>query len=285
MTDLSNNLTNDLTNKVAVVTGALGAIGSRISAELAKRGATVVLVVREEARGRAAAEGLAAATKNANVEVQVCDLGSLASVRAAAAAIVKRHPKIDVLINNAAVFAGERRTTQDGFELMMGVNHLGPFLFTNLLLPALEAAAPSRIVFMTMDNKAKIALDDLQSEKKFSPMGSFGASKAAPAFVARELAERLAGKGVSVNVINPGMTKTTLVKDAPLPIRIVFALFAKSEAKGAAAPVHVATSRELAGVTGKFFDGSKMVPFPKPIEDAALRAQLWTKSAELVGLS
>src|SRR5512142_436914 len=164
-----------MSKKVSVVTGALGGMGVEISMGLARRGGTVVMLGRDQARGEAAAEAVRSATGNPNVELQIADFASLASVRRAATEIVARHEKIDVLSHNAAVFSGTRKTTADGHELMFGVNHLAPFLFTALLLPALRGGG--RVVFNSGDWKNAMAFDDLESEKEFKALEAFGRSK------------------------------------------------------------------------------------------------------------
>jgi retinol dehydrogenase 14 len=269
--------------KVYVVTGALGAIGMPIATGLAREGGTVVLVVRDEARGKQACETIRKATGNPRVETLHCDMGSLASIRKAAEELGQRHPKIHVLVNNAAAFSGTRKTTADGFELQIGVNHLGHHLLTNLLKPQLEAAGNARVVVMGMPSKTPMRWDDLMLEKKYDGMTAYGMSKAATVYFGRELAERWKGK-VAVNVVNPGMVKTTLIKEAPLPIRIVFAIAATTPDKGAETPLHVATSPELDGVTGQFFTKKKSGPFPKGSEDPASWRRLWETSDKLVKL-
>ena len=269
--------------KVYVVTGALGAIGMPIATGLAREGGTVVLVVRDQARGKQACETISKATGNPRVETLHCDMGSTASIRKAAEELGKRHPKIHVLVNNAAAFSSTRKTTADGFELQIGVNHLGHHLLTNLLKPQLEAAGSARVVVMGMPSKTPMRWDDLMLEKKYDGMTAYGMSKAANVYFGRELAERWKGK-IAVNVVNPGMVKTTLIKEAPLPIRIVFAIAATTPEKGAETPLHVATSPELDGVTGQFFTKKKPGPFPKGAEDPASWSRLWETSSKLVKL-
>lgn len=272
-------------SKVYVVTGALGNIGQHISKGLAETGATVVMVVRDEAAAEDARQALIEETKNPRIETLACDLASLDSVRRAAKVLLGRHPVIHGLINNAAAFSGERRTTKDGFELQLGVNHLAHFLFTLLLEPALFAAKDARVVVVGMPSGTPIQLDDLMLQKKYDGMTAYGMSKAANLAFARELAERWKGK-VSVNAVHPGMTKTTLISEAPLPIRFIFALFAARQEKGAETPLFAATAPELSGVTGKFFVKKKDTAYPKGAnEDPQVWKQLWAASEKLVGLS
>jgi NAD(P)-dependent dehydrogenase (short-subunit alcohol dehydrogenase family) len=270
--------------KVSVVTGALGGIGIEIATELARQGGTVVLVARDAVRGAAATEAVRSATGNTKVELQLADFASLASVRKAAGNIIARHPKVDVLVHNAAVYSGTRKTTADGYELMVGVNHLAPFLFTRLLVPTLEAATGARVVFNSGDWKNPIAFDDLMSEKKFKPLDTFGMSKSANNLMAFELAARLAKRGICVNAIHPGIVKSKLVAEAPLPLRILFAIVGQSKHKGAQWPLRLATAPELAGVTGKFFLKGAEQAFPAPAQDAEARKRLYEESERLSGL-
>lgn len=269
--------------KVAVVTGAMGALGMPISTELARRGFLVVLVGRDEAR-LAAAKARVEENSGGHAESLVCDLASLDSVRAAAAELVRRHPRIDLLVNNAATFTGTRRTSKDGHELMLATNHLAPFLLTLRLKDALFAAPGARVVCMTMGSNKPPPFDDLQSERKFKALDTLFATKGMGHFFVRELAERWKGR-VAVFAVNPDMTRTTLVKEAPLPLRIVFALFGQTPEKAKAGAVHAATSPELDGKTALYFAKKKGETFMPESADPALRAKLWDVSARLTGLA
>lgn len=270
-------------DSVHVVTGALGSIGFAIARGLAREGGTVVLVARDAGRAEDAATRLRTETGNPHVETLICDLGSMASIRAAAAELTTRHPVIHTLVNSAAIFTKTRKTTADGFELLMGTNHLAHFLFTNLLEGPLTASGRGRVVVMGMPAKNPIQFDDLMLEKKYDPMTALGMSKAATLYFTRELAERWQGR-VTVNAIDPGMVKTTLIAEAPLPIRLVFALAASSPEKGAETPLWAALSPEAGRTTGKFFSKKAEKPFPPGSEDAAARRRLWDVSAQLVNL-
>ena len=272
-----------MSQKVSVVTGALGGMGMEISMGLARRGDAVVMVARDRARGQAAAEAVRSATGNAKVELAVADFASLASVRNAAAAIVEKHPRVHLLSHNAAVYSGTRKTTADGHELMFGVNHLAPFLFTLALLPALRGG--SRVVFNTGDWKNKLDFDDLESEKTFKALESFGRSKSANNIVAAELAQRVASDGVHVNAVHPGIVKSTLVREAPLPLRVLFSIVGQSHHEGAKWPLRLATAPELEGVSGGFFVKDKQQPYPEPARDQEARERLWKVSERLAAIA
>jgi NAD(P)-dependent dehydrogenase (short-subunit alcohol dehydrogenase family) len=270
--------------KVALVTGAAGAIGKPMCVELARRGATVVMAGRTSSV-RAAAEEVKASSKSNRVEVLELDLASLRSIRAAAADFNRRFSRLHVLINNAAVFSAERKLTTDGFEQIFGVNHLGHFLLTNLLLDTLKASAPSRVVLMTMGTKVPINFDDLMAERKFSSLAALQMSKGAITCFAVELAKRLEGTGVSVNAVNPELTKSSLPREAPLPLRLVFALFGASPEHSKDYGVRVACNPEFETTTGRFFRKDVEKPIPQLYTDPAVRQRLWTESAKRVGLS
>jgi NAD(P)-dependent dehydrogenase (short-subunit alcohol dehydrogenase family) len=268
--------------KVYVVTGALGSIGQAMCLQLAQTGGTVVMVVRDEARAKPVRDQIAKASGNARIETAACDLGSLDSVRKAAAELKRRFSRIDVLINSAAAYSAARKTTRDGLEMQMGVNHLAAFLLTNLLKEPLEAAR-GRVVMMSMPSKEPLRFDDLMLEKSYSGMTAYGMSKAANLYFARELAERWKGK-VTANAVYPGFVRSTLIAEAPLPIRIAFKILAKEPEVGADTAVYLATSPELASQTGQFFQKRQSKPFPKGSEDALARKRLWEHSARLVRL-
>ena len=269
-----------MTKQIAVVTGAMGALGMPIATELAHRGYRVVLVGRDAQRLKAACDIVAT---SGSAEALVCDLSSQKSIRAAAAELVQRHPRIDLLVNNVATFTGSRRNSPDGHEMMLATNHLAPFLFTLLLRDALFAASNARVVCMTMGSKKPPVFDDLESEKKFKPLDTLFATKGMNHFFVRELAERWKGR-VSVFAVNPDMTKTTLVREAPLPLRIVFALFGQTPEKAKATAIHAATAPELTGQTGLYFAKKKSETFMPESGDPALRTRLWDASATMVGL-
>jgi NAD(P)-dependent dehydrogenase (short-subunit alcohol dehydrogenase family) len=272
-----------MSQKVGVVTGALGGMGMEISIGLAREGYEVVMVARDRERGEAAAEAVRSATGNPRVELSIADFASLASVRAAAEAIAAKHGRIHVLSHNAAVFSGARKTTADGHELMFGVNHLAPFLFTLTLRPALRGGA--RVVFNTGEWKNKMNFDDLDSETSFKAFDAFGRSKSAQNLVAAELARRCAGEAILSNAVHPGVVKSTLVREAPLPLRLMFAVIGQTRHQGAQWPLRLATSPDLDGVTGSFFVKSKKQDYPEPARDADACARLWKVSERLVGIA
>ena len=210
----------DMRGKRVLITGGNTGIGKASASRLARRGADVVFTSRDAERGAAALAEVRAESGRDDVELMSLDLGSLASVRGFAAEYHSRHQRLDVLINNAGVIVlGERKVSADGFELMFGVNHLGHFLLTDLLLDLLRASAPSRIVVLSSDGYKMapngLDFDDLQSERDFDGLTKYGHSKLANVYFTTELARRLAGTGVSVNAVHPGYVATELGRPRP----------------------------------------------------------------------
>ena len=270
--------------KICVVTGANVGIGLETARGLLNRGATVVLACRDVEKAEAAKVELMASTKKQTVEVLMVDLADLLSIRSAADSIAQRFGRVDVLVNNAGLWATERHSTIDGFELNFGVNHLGPMAFTCALLPSLKAAAPSRVVMVSsgLHYKAQMQWADLQSEKsKFDGGAAYRQSKLANVLFANALARQLAGTGVTVNSLAPGVVATQLWRhmkpgSTPAPDRLI------SPAKGALCSLHVALNPSLEKVTGRYFEKQN----EKPAAPQALNLQdqdrLWQVSAELL---
>jgi NAD(P)-dependent dehydrogenase (short-subunit alcohol dehydrogenase family) len=226
---------------------------------------------------------------NADVCCVHADFASLASVRRAADEITHRWPTIHVLVNNAGINAGRRQISVDGFELTFAVNHLAPFLLTSLLAPALIAGAPSRIVNVTsvFAHLGALAVDDVMFDRRrYSSTRAYNQSKLSTAVFTMELAERLAGSGVAVNCVSPGLVATDLMREhwwfQPRWLRALWSRWLLSPEQAAARVVRVATSEALDGVSGKCFAATlRPVSLPRPARDAALRRALWHLSARL----
>jgi len=271
-----------MSERVCVVTGANGGIGRATAAELARRGDTVVMICRSKERGQAARDAIAAEAKHDRVELVLADLSSMREVRRAAGEILARHPKIQVLVNNAAVFLPKREVTEDGLEKTFATNYLSHFLLTNLLLPALKAGAPSRIVNVaTRTTGLKIDFDNLMLEKGYSILKAVGPTKLALILFTQKLARELEGSGVTVNALHPGLVKTDLLDDTPWLMRKIFHLISTTPEKGARTPIYLATSDEVAGVSGKLFADCKPVKVTGQATDPAAAEKMWTVSREL----
>src|SRR2546421_6957301 len=214
--------------RLAVVTGANTGLGFETARVLAARGASVVLAVRDTGKGKAAAARIAGTAPGATVMVQPLDLASLESVRAAAGDLRARHPRIDLLVNNAGVMFPPKQATGDGFELQFATNHLGHFALTGLLLEQMLAVPGSRVVTVTsLAHRigARINFDDLQAERSYSRGAAYGQSKLANLMFTYELARRLSGAGTTIAVAaHPGLASTELARYTPAIAAFSYAL-------------------------------------------------------------
>lgn len=277
-------MTPDMKGKVCMVTGGNRGLGKETSTSLAKLGATVVLVCRDKARGEEAQNEIREASNNNSVELLLCDLSSLSSIRNVVKEFAKRHEELNVLVNAAAIYAPNRTLTADGYELMFATNFLGPFLLTNLLLEHLKKGSPSRIIVLSAPSTTKIDFEDLQGEKHFSALTSFGASKMADILFTYELARRLEGSGVTANVLFPGVMKTDLMRNAPWFVKFITSIIGKSPEKGAEAAIYLLSSPEVEGMTGRFFRGKKLNDSNVYSHDKAMQQRLWASGIKLAGL-
>lgn len=275
--------------KVVLVTGANGGIGKEISRALAAQGAHVVMVCRNPERAEAAA-GEIRETARGPVDVLLADLASLASVRDAAGAALQRYPRIDALVSNAGVYRLRRRETRDGFEEMLGVNHLAPFLLVNLLRERLEHSAPSRVVVVASDAHRGqwLDFDDLNMQRRFGSWRGYGRSKVCNLMFTYALARRLAGTGVTVNAAHPGFVATGLGSGNRIPVKPFYALlrpFILGPREGADTPVWLASSPEPDGVSGAYFIKRRPAKSSRASYDEEAQERLWAESARLTRLA
>jgi NAD(P)-dependent dehydrogenase (short-subunit alcohol dehydrogenase family) len=285
-------VSTDMSGKTVVVTGGNSGIGLETAVALGLMGARVLITARSAERGKAAAATIAGRLGGrGSVELVLFDLADLSSVRQGAADILSRCPRLDVLVNNAGLTLSERQETVDGYEATFAINHLGPFLLTRLLLPRLQESAPSRIVNVasTAHNQARrgIPFDDLQSTGRYATMRVYGVSKLANILFTNELARRLEGTGVTANSLHPGTVRTGFGGDGD--VKGLFALGIKiggplflSPAKGARTSVYLASSPEVATVSGQYFARCRPKT-PKPqARDLEAARRLWEVSEALV---
>jgi NAD(P)-dependent dehydrogenase (short-subunit alcohol dehydrogenase family) len=278
-----------MNGKVCVVTGATSGIGKATAIALAKQGAQVVVVGRDRARTEATQEEVAAVAAGAMPQVQIADLSSMAQVRDLAERLGGLD-RIGVLINNAGFVASQRRVTEDGFEEVFAVNHLAPFLLSNLLLGKLTASAPARVITVTSDahTAARLDLDNLNLEHGWDSWRSYSNSKLANILFTRELARRLEGTGVTANCAHPGVVRTGFGRDASPLLRIGLTIarpFLLSPERGASTIVYLATSPDVAGATGGYYVKSQLREPSKAAQDEATARRLWELSEELAGLT
>jgi NAD(P)-dependent dehydrogenase (short-subunit alcohol dehydrogenase family) len=270
---------------LCVVTGATSGIGLATAVGLARAGRTVVLCGRNPTRLEAAVAKVQAESSAPHRTV-VCDMASLADVRRAAAELASLE-RIDVLVNNAGVLKHERSVTVDGYEETFAVNHLAPFLLTTLLLDKLAASAPARVVNVSsvVHRGARIRWDELQSTRRYTGLRAYAQSKLANLLFTRELARRMEGRGVTANALHPGGVRTELPADEKGLFAFAFRLagpLLRSPERGARTSIWLATSPEVAGVTGRYFvDCKERRPGRAALDDEAAR-RLWAVSEELV---
>jgi NAD(P)-dependent dehydrogenase (short-subunit alcohol dehydrogenase family) len=279
----------DMTGKVCLITGGNSGIGKASALGLAKLNATVVLVSRDKDKGEAALIEIRAKSGNRNLDAMTADLSSQDSVRELAHDFKGRYKKLHVLINNAGIFLPRRIQTVDGLEATFATNHLGHFLLTNLLLDLLKASAPSRIINLTSSAHygTEIDFEDLQGEKKYSGYHAYSQSKLANVLFTHQLAKQLEGTGIATNSLHPGVVRTGFGKDQRGLMSILVTVarpFMISPERAAKAVIYLATSREMEGVTGKFFSKGKEGKSSTQSYDAAAAERLWKVSAELTKL-
>ena len=270
---------------IAVVTGANSGIGKETARGLAQQGFEVILAVRDQARGEAARAELAASVPAAKFHLRRLDLGSQAAIRSFVRSIEAEFDHLDVLVNNAGLVPATRTTTADGHETQLAVNHLGPFLLTLLLLPRLEAAPAGRIVVVSssVHRSGKLNLADLDAERGYGMNRRYSETKLMNVLFVRALARRLAGTRVTVNALHPGVVATELARDFPAAFRWMARWFFTTPEKGARTSIYVASSPELANISGRYFaDRREQKPGPAALDDS-LAEQLWTASARLTG--
>jgi NAD(P)-dependent dehydrogenase (short-subunit alcohol dehydrogenase family) len=264
---------------VVVITGATGAIGSATASLLARRGAQLLLLGRPSDRLEMLVERLNRDNRTSGVEV---DLSSLASVRLAARQISRSVTHVDTLLNVAAVFTSEYQQTDDGFELMLATNHLAPFLLTNLLRDRLTGAG--RVITVTAPSSTRVDIEQLVSKDRFSPLRTFGATKAANLLFTFELARRAKRWDVRASAYHPGLVRSALMREAPRPIRLLTRIVSGSPNRAAEDLAELATSPAFQSTTGWLFKGTRRIDPPKPTLDLEAQHGLWKRTAELVEL-
>ena len=280
-----------MTGKTVLITGGTGGIGRAAAIGLASMGARVGITGRDRARAERAAATIARESGHPAVDVFVADMSSQAEVRRLAGEVLAAYPRLDVLLNNVGGFWAHRHVTADGLEHTFALNHLAPFLLTNLLLERLLASAPARVVTVSSgaQAKGKIDFDDLIGERKYSGQRAYSQSKLANVMFTYELARRLAGTGVTATALHPGMTNTAFSAEDPsrafAPLVMVMRPFMKKPDRGADTPVYLASAPEAEGLTGQYFANREPKKSNKASYDTDATARLWRVSADLVGLS
>ncbi|CAA9496849.1 MAG: hypothetical protein AVDCRST_MAG05-2191 [uncultured Rubrobacteraceae bacterium] len=273
--------------KVALVTGGTSGIGKATAMALAAMGADVVVVGRDRGRGERAVEEIRAQT-GARVDLALADLSSQAEVRELAEEFRRRYDRLDVLVNNAGLVQSTRTETPDGLESTFAINHLAPFMLTNLLLDMLKESAPSRVVTVSSEAErwGNIDFDDLQSKKKYRGFPVYGMTKLANIMFTYELAERLEGTGVTATCMHPGAVNTRFGTNNSGPMTILFRAFKpfmRTPEQGADTVIWLAASPEVEGVTGRYYSDRKPLEPKKIANDPDARRRLWEESERLTG--
>jgi retinol dehydrogenase 14 len=283
--------TSPMAGKIALITGGTGGIGKATAIGLARLGARVGITGRDLTRAEQAAADIRTFSGNPAVDVFAADLSSQAEVRRLAAAVLDAYPRLDVLVNNVGGFWAHRHPTADGLEHTFALNHLAPFLLTNLLLDRLKASAPARVVTVSSHVQAEghIVLDDLQGARNYSGQSAYSQSKLANVMFTNELARRLEGTRVMATSLHPGFVRTDFgAEDQAWFFRFIGHVvrpFLNTPAQGAQTSIYLASSPDMDGVTGQFFANRKPKTANKVAYDADMTARLWDVSASLVGMT
>jgi NAD(P)-dependent dehydrogenase (short-subunit alcohol dehydrogenase family) len=278
---MTHDNNNTLRGRVALVTGANTGIGLVTARELAAQGAQVFMACRSVERAQAALDTIRSNTGGPKPEALALDLGAFDSVRRCAQSFLARGLPLHLLINNAGL-AGARGLTPSGFELAFGVNHMGHFLLTQLLLERIKGSGPARIV--TVASKAHYRARGIdwtavrQATAARSGLPEYGVSKLANVLFSAELGRRLAGSGVTTYALHPGVVASDVWRQVPWPLRSLIKLAMISTEEGAKTPLYCATAPDLSDATGLYYDSCR-VKEPSPLaQDTALAAELWTRS-------
>lgn len=265
--------------RVVLVTGATNGIGYQTALALLRQGHHVIIHGRDPARGQAATEQLRQASGNPNVEYANADFTALQEVRALAEQVARRHERLDVLINNAGVFATQRQLTRNGYERTFAINHLAPFVLTLHLLERLQRSGPARIVNVSSNThrSARVDWNNLQGERRYDGYSAYALSKLGNVLFTHALARRLAqsGSAVTANSLHPGVFATNL-------LRAGWGGGGGDLARAAETPVYVATSEEVAGRSGLYFVDRRPTPAAPLSYDEDLQERFWQASQHLV---
>ncbi|MFC1878785.1 SDR family oxidoreductase [Chloroflexota bacterium] len=275
-------------NNLYIITGANTGIGKAIAHGLAERGLPILMVCRSFEKGQRAQAEIQAATGDASIDLLIGDLSCNESVRALADAILARREGIAALIHNAGIWQRKLQFNPDGIELTFAINHLAPFLLTHLLLDRLIESAPSRVVNVNagLYTLGRLDLERTPRGKDFSPLRTYPTSKLANVLFTRQMARRLAGSNVTINAVHPGVIRTNLgvLPGGNSRMARLFKFWMKSPQHGAQGPIFLATSPQVAAVSGAFYDELKPKEYTPAALDDKLSEGLWHLSEQVTGL-
>ncbi len=274
---------------VVLVTGATSGIGEVTARELGRMGATVVIHGRNQAKGEATLANLRAAVPGGTFDLLLADFAALGQVRRMAAEFLERYPRLDVLVNNAGLYLASRQVSEDGYEMTFAVNHLAPFLLTNLLLERIIASAPARIVNVSSvaHNFARMNFADLQAERGYNSLQAYNQSKLANIMFTYSLAERLKGSGVTANCLHPGGVASNFAGNNGGWFGLMLKLsrpFLISAEQGAQTSIHLASAESVASISGQYFVNKQPTRSSRASYNRDDWQQLWQISEQLVGL-
>lgn len=281
--------------KVCLVTGATSGMGKVVALALAQRGATVIVVGRNPEKSAVTVNQIKQQTDNPGVEFMLADLSSQKEIRQLAEQFRRQHQHLHVLVNNAGALFLRRQESMDSIEMTFALNHLGYFLLTNFLLETLKTSAPARIINVSSGGhkRAHMNFDDLQWKQRYNGLQAYRQSKLANVMFTYELARQLEGTGVTVNAVGPGYIATNFgfnnfgfIPDwITNPLIRLYGLLGTSAEEGAQICIYLATSPEVEGVTGKYFEKQIAVSSSKDSYDLPAAKRLWQVSGELTGLT
>uniref|UniRef100_A0A8C1WRU7 Zgc:112332 n=1 Tax=Cyprinus carpio TaxID=7962 RepID=A0A8C1WRU7_CYPCA len=279
-----------LDDKTVIITGANTGIGKETVRDLAKRGARVIMACRDLEKAEEARKELMEDSGNQNIVANKLDLSDTKSIRAFAELINKEEKQVNILINNAGIMMCPYSKTADGFEMQFGVNHLGHFLLTYLLLDLLKKSAPSRIINVASvaHTWGSIHLDDINSEKGYSPRRAYGQSKLANILCTRSLAKRLQGSGVTVYSLHPGVVQSELFRNLSKPVQIavkVFSPFTKTTIQGAQTTIYCAVEPKLDNESGGYYSDCAPALCSREALDDEMAQKLWELSCQMLGIT
>jgi NAD(P)-dependent dehydrogenase (short-subunit alcohol dehydrogenase family) len=271
--------------KICMITGANSGIGKATAIGLAKMGATIVMVCRNQKKGEKALNYIKNESKNGDVSLLIADLSSQKAIHQLVKEFKENYQHLHVLINNAGVNLSKRVLTEDGIESTFAINYLAPFLLSNLLLDVLQNSSPSRIVNVASNVMAKsINFENLNGEKHYRQLKVYAQSKLALVLFTYEFARRFEGKEVTINSLHPGYVKTNMVKNFRSFVKYFFpfiGLFMSSPKKGAKTSIYLASSSEIQSVSGKYFKKRKIVDLTEISDDQEIAKRLWNVSVDL----
>ncbi|MEL7832583.1 SDR family oxidoreductase [Fodinibius sp. Rm-B-1B1-1] len=282
----------DLNNKLCVVTGANSGIGKETVRSFAADGAYIIMVCRNEKRAQQARQDIIEDTGNTGIEIVLADLAIQHDVRLAAQQITNQFDQINILVNNAGLIADKREETVDGIEKTLAVNHLAPFLLTNLLWDHLQKANETRVINVSSEvhriGAKCFDINDLQLTENYSPMNAYGVSKLCNIMFTHELAKRSKDNTIAAYSLHPGVVRTQLAEEAGWAMKLFYWIgkpFMRSPKSGAETTIYLATSNDLSSKNGKYFKNKKVTKPSAIAYDNEITAQLWDRSEKLTGLS